>query len=223
MAHEAIPRAVRRQVRDRAGDCCEYCRHPASYSCAPFVCEHVLPRVLGAGSTAEELAWSCPACNGHKYDKTRSRDPQTGQIVPLFNPRRQRWSRHFAWRTGFLQIEGRTATGARDRGGLAPERPGARQPAPGLAYGRSASSGERVAGASSGMDTRRTRWMSSWNRPSAARRRGERTADPGRNSVGRRVRSAACRADRPRIDRSPPRPAPRADGPVGRSDRAGRR
>jgi hypothetical protein len=102
MAHEAIPRAVRRQVRDRAGDRCEYCRHPASYSCAPFVCEHVLPRVLGAGSTAEELAWACPACNGHKYDKTRSRDPQTGRIVPLFNPRRQRWSRHFAWRTDFL-------------------------------------------------------------------------------------------------------------------------
>jgi hypothetical protein len=111
MAHEAIPRAVRRQVRDRAGDRCEYCRHPASYSCAPFVCEHVRPRVLGAGSTAEELAWACPACNGHKYDKTRSRDPQTGRIVPLFNPRRQRWSRHFAWRTDFLQIEGRTATG----------------------------------------------------------------------------------------------------------------
>ena len=39
---------------------------------APFVCEHVLPRVLGAGSTAEELALACPACNGHKYDKTGS-------------------------------------------------------------------------------------------------------------------------------------------------------
>ncbi len=48
MAREAIPRLVRRLVRDRAGDCCEYCRHPASHSCAPFVCEHVLPRVLGA-------------------------------------------------------------------------------------------------------------------------------------------------------------------------------
>jgi hypothetical protein len=111
MVRDAIPRPVRRQVRDRAGDCCEYCRHPASYSCAPFVCEHVLPRVLGAGSTAAELAWACPACNGHKYAKTHSRDSQTGRSVPLFNPRRQRWSRHFVWSTDLCHIEGRTATG----------------------------------------------------------------------------------------------------------------
>ncbi len=111
MACETIPRLVRRRVRDRAGDCCEYCRHPASYSCAPFVCEHVLPRVLGARSTAAELAWACPACNSHKYAKTQAPDPQTGRTVPLFNPRRQRWSRHFAWSTDFLRIEGRSASG----------------------------------------------------------------------------------------------------------------
>ena len=64
MARKAIPRALRRQVRDRAGDRCEYCRHPAAFSCAPFVCEHVLPRVQGSGNTLAELAWSCAACNG---------------------------------------------------------------------------------------------------------------------------------------------------------------
>jgi HNH endonuclease len=111
MAHDAIPRPLRRLVRDRAANCCEYCRHPAGYSCAPFVCEHVRPRSSGAGSTAAELAWACPACNGHKYAKTQSRDPHTRRTVPLFNPRRQRWSRHFAWSSDFLQIEGRTATG----------------------------------------------------------------------------------------------------------------
>jgi hypothetical protein len=111
MRREPIPRPVRRQVRDRAGNRCEYCQHPAAFSCAPFVCEHVVPRVRGAGSTAAELAWACPACNGHKYAKTHARDPQTGRSVPLFNPRRQRWPRHFAWGTDFLLIEGRAATG----------------------------------------------------------------------------------------------------------------
>ena len=53
----------------------------------------------------------CSFCNGHKYAKTHARDPQTGRSVPLFNPRRQRWSRHFVWGTDFLLIEGRTATG----------------------------------------------------------------------------------------------------------------
>jgi hypothetical protein len=111
MTHEALPRALRRRVRDRAGNRCEYCQHPASYSCAPFVCEHVVPRVRGAGSTLAELAWACPACNGHMYAKTHARDPQKGRSVPLFNPRRQRWSRHFAWGVDFLVIEGLTATG----------------------------------------------------------------------------------------------------------------
>jgi hypothetical protein len=111
MAREAIPRPLRRQVRDRADNCCEYCRHPADYSCAPFVCEHVLLRARGAGSTLAELAWACPACNGHKYAKTQARDVLTGRTVPLFNPRRQRWSSHFAWTKDFLHIEGRTSTG----------------------------------------------------------------------------------------------------------------
>jgi hypothetical protein len=57
------------------------------------------------------LAWACPACNGHKYAKTQGRDPETGRVTALFNPRRLRWSRHFAWSRDGLRIEGRTATG----------------------------------------------------------------------------------------------------------------
>ena len=111
MRRRAIPRVVRRQVRDRAGNRCEYCQHRADFSCAPFVCGHVVPRVRGSGSSIAELAWACPACNGHKYAKTHTIDPQMGRSVPLFNPRCQRWSRHFAWSTDFLHLEGRTATG----------------------------------------------------------------------------------------------------------------
>ena len=111
MARKAIPRAVRQQVRDRAHDRCEYCQHPASYACAPFVCEHVLPRIHGAGNTLPELAWACPACNSHKYAKTHAPDPQTGRLAPLFHPRHQRWTRHFAWSEDFMQVIGRTATG----------------------------------------------------------------------------------------------------------------
>jgi hypothetical protein len=85
MARDAIPRAVRRQVRDRAQNRCEYCQHPANFTSAPFVCEHVLPRVGGAGNDPTELAWACAACNGHKYAKTYVPDPQTGRMVQLFN------------------------------------------------------------------------------------------------------------------------------------------
>jgi hypothetical protein len=111
MKREALPRALGRKVRNRAGDRCEYCRSPASFSCAPFVCEHALPRVRGAGSGLADLGWACPACNGPKYAKTHALDPQKGRSVPLFNPRRQRGSRPFAWRPGLLMTEGKIATG----------------------------------------------------------------------------------------------------------------
>ncbi len=143
MAHEAIPRRIRSQVRDRARDCCEYCGHPATFSCAPFVCEHVLPRALGGGSTAAELAWACPACNGHKYAKTRARDPRTGRTVPLFNPRRQRWSRHFAWRRPPAS-RGTHRHGPCDSGGIAPQLPSAHKFAPGSSCSRRASAASSV-------------------------------------------------------------------------------
>ena len=111
MGQPAIPRAIRRLVRDRSGNRCEYCLHPASYASGPFVCEHVWPRVHGAGNTQTELAWACSGCNSHKYDKTHAPDPVTGRNVSLFNPRSQLWKQHFSWSEDFLQIIGRTPTG----------------------------------------------------------------------------------------------------------------
>jgi hypothetical protein len=61
-------------------------------------------------TTADNLALSC-GCNGYKGQRSGARDPQTGRVVRLFNPRRQQWSRHFAWSPDFLLILGRTATG----------------------------------------------------------------------------------------------------------------
>jgi 5-methylcytosine-specific restriction endonuclease McrA len=111
MAPKAIPRAVRRGVRERALDRCEYCLHPAAYSTAPYVCEHFVPRSAGGGDTADELAWSCPGCNSHKYAKTLGTDPLTGRRVRIFNPRRQLWQAHFQWSSDRLLIVGHTATG----------------------------------------------------------------------------------------------------------------
>ncbi|HBI43989.1 MAG TPA: HNH endonuclease, partial [Planctomycetales bacterium] len=43
--------------------------------------------------------------------KPGTSDPQSGRFLPLFNPRQQKWSRHFAWDADFLFIQGRTAVG----------------------------------------------------------------------------------------------------------------
>jgi len=59
----------------------------------------------------DNLAFSCPACNAHKYTHTHALDDLTRQIVPLFNPRIEVWSEQFAWSDDFTQIIGLTPTG----------------------------------------------------------------------------------------------------------------
>jgi hypothetical protein len=59
----------------------------------------------------DNLALSCPACNGHKYNKVEGADPLNRTLVPLFNPRKQRWAEHFVWSDGFTLLVGLTPTG----------------------------------------------------------------------------------------------------------------
>jgi hypothetical protein len=48
------------------------------------------------GQTVEDnLALSCVLCNQHKGSDLASIDPVTGQLTPLFHPRRDRWDDHF--------------------------------------------------------------------------------------------------------------------------------
>ena len=76
----------------------------------PFEADHIAPHSHGGPSSEENLAFSC-GCNRYKGQKTRGPDPMSGRIVALFNPRRQRWSRHFSWSDDFLHVVGRTAAG----------------------------------------------------------------------------------------------------------------
>jgi len=110
MSAKRPSRAVRRLVADRAQWQCEYCHSPAAFSTQPFEVDHIIPRSKHGPTLPENLALSC-GCNSYKGGHTHARDPQTGRVVPLFHPRRQRWSRHFAWSVDFLLIIGRTATG----------------------------------------------------------------------------------------------------------------
>lgn len=69
---------------------------------ATFHIEHIVPRSRGGETVLENLAWACPTCNLHKSDRIDIPDPQTGQIVALFNPRTERWNDHFRWEDRFL-------------------------------------------------------------------------------------------------------------------------
>jgi hypothetical protein len=110
MSSERLPRSIRRRVGERARWRCEYCLSPAAFSTHSFEADHVIPRSKGGPTTLANLALSC-GCNGYKGQRTHARDPETGRSVALFNPRRQLWTRHFAWSADFMLILGRTARG----------------------------------------------------------------------------------------------------------------
>jgi hypothetical protein len=55
------------------------------------------------------VPYVCSFCNLHKGPNLSGRDPQTGNIVRLFDPRHQSWKRHFEWHGAVLM--GRTQTG----------------------------------------------------------------------------------------------------------------
>lgn len=111
MSPGRISRALRAKVRAEAGDRCGYCLSPQQYVLGPLEIEHIIPQAAG-GTDAEENLWlACRLCNNYKSAQTRATDPLTGRRVALFNPRRQQWSRHFAWSVDGTRIIGRTAAG----------------------------------------------------------------------------------------------------------------
>lgn len=101
---------TRKLVRQRARQCCEYCRLPEHGDpYATFHIEHIIARQHGGGDDPVNLAWSCSRCNHRKGTNLSSRDPDTGTIVELFHPRVQVWRDHFAIRGA--RIVGLTSTG----------------------------------------------------------------------------------------------------------------
>ena len=106
-----IPSALREGVFERARHRCEYCQSPELITGGPLHIEHILPEALGGPTTFGNLASSCARCNLQKGVRTHHRDPLSERLVPLFNPRTQKWARHFTWRGGGTHIQGRTQSG----------------------------------------------------------------------------------------------------------------
>jgi hypothetical protein len=77
----------------------------------PFEIEHIVPEALGGRSEESNLWLACPRCNRYKGQRIYAADPETGDEERLYDPRRQQWHEHFAWRQSGLYIVGLTPTG----------------------------------------------------------------------------------------------------------------
>jgi hypothetical protein len=101
--------ALREAVRKRASGRCEYCHLPQEFSELHFHVEHIIARQHGGMDESENLAQACPECNLAKGPNLTAIDPETGAVVRLFHPRRDKWSEHFA-------LEGNRVIGKSDIG-----------------------------------------------------------------------------------------------------------
>jgi HNH endonuclease len=100
---------LERLVWQRARSCCEYCQLQQAFSPLPHAIDHIISRQQHGPTVAENLALACFFCNSYKGPNIAAINPQTGRIVRLFHPRKDRWNRHFAWHGPILV--GRTHTG----------------------------------------------------------------------------------------------------------------
>lgn len=97
-----ISAALRREVRERAGERCEYCLLPESEAIFPHEPDHLVALKHGGATMSANLALACFDCNRFKGSDIASVDPITGELVALFNPRTQRWANHFGLRGGVI-------------------------------------------------------------------------------------------------------------------------
>jgi len=106
-----ILRERRRRIAEEAQYRCGYCQTQEVVSGIPLTIEHITPKAKGGNDDNENLWLSCRLCNEKKGMLLEALDPDTGETVPLFDPRAQTWSDHFTWSEDGSRIIAKTAIG----------------------------------------------------------------------------------------------------------------
>ena len=90
-----VPLHLRREVRQRASQLCEYCLIHEDDVILPHEPDHIIAVKHGGPTTTANLAWTCFLCNRAKGSDIASVDVATGEIIRLFSPRTDKWDEHF--------------------------------------------------------------------------------------------------------------------------------
>ncbi len=100
---------LRRQVIELAANRCEYCRTHQEDAGSRHQVDHIIAEKHGGQTALENLALSCLPCNRRKASDIGAIDPDSGQLVRLFDPRHQKWADHFQFLS--QEIVGLTTVG----------------------------------------------------------------------------------------------------------------
>lgn len=77
----------------------------------PFYCRSHYPSFTRRPDDIGNLCLACFHCNRRESFYISGIDLFTGEEVPLFHPRKDRWNEHFIWSSDKLSIIGLTPTG----------------------------------------------------------------------------------------------------------------
>lgn len=84
---EYVPARLRREIRQRANQHCEYCLIHEDDVLLPHEPDHIIAMKHDGATSEANLAWTCFLCNRAKGSDIASVDPLSCEIVRLFSPR----------------------------------------------------------------------------------------------------------------------------------------
>jgi hypothetical protein len=90
-----IPDKLREETIERAGLRCEYCRLHQDFAYYTHEIDHIYAEKHGGTTDVDNLCLACADYNRHKGSNLCSLDPETGAIVALYHPRKDKWEDHF--------------------------------------------------------------------------------------------------------------------------------
>lgn len=95
MSKTYIPVILRRQIKEAANNCCEYCCVPSAVAFASYHIDHIISEKQGGTTTFSNLALACRLCNLSKGSSIAAYQEFSEALIRLYNPRRDRWVLHF--------------------------------------------------------------------------------------------------------------------------------
>ena len=96
-----IIESLKREVKKRAENKCEYCGVPEAFMATYFHVDHIRSIKHGGRTILENLALACPHCNQNKgSDIATFKEDASDEIIRFYNPRVDAWSDHFITNQG---------------------------------------------------------------------------------------------------------------------------
>jgi hypothetical protein len=90
-----ISSGLRKIVRARANESCEYCLVTGVHQVHSFPIDHIISVKHGGVTDEQNLALSCLDCNLNEGSDIASLSARTGELIRFFNPRADQWEQHF--------------------------------------------------------------------------------------------------------------------------------